>query len=236
MCGVIGYHTYRPTKEHLFYMQQLFLQSKIRGLHASGFAYPTINNSRVFQVERFFDVNDTLVALKGLQSTIPNRMIGHTRYSTSGDFHVIENNQPLSLDLPTGQAVLAFNGVISMATKEEMELMLGHSMQTDNDGELFLRKLHSGIRPEDIIMSNCSFAGAWFHGDHVVLLRNKYRPLYTYTTEDGLTVYWASTKDILKRSFGSAITSELQIKELLPFVPTSTNALLVDPNSSYIAP
>jgi glutamine phosphoribosylpyrophosphate amidotransferase len=239
MCGVIGYYTNNPSKEHVHNMQRLFLESKIRGLHAAGFAYSNLLKDSGYTVQRFLSIDETLISLKELANSghIPNGMIGHTRYSTSGDFHKLENNQPLSVTLEgdfhidgvrkksTQQTVLAFNGVISMASKEEMEISISSKMQTDNDGELFLRRLFvNGEYPHDIIKHTGSFAGAWFDSpsSEIILLRNRHRPLYTYLSEDGGTLYWASTKDIFRRAFNS----DIEVKQLLPLIPMKASYYL----------
>jgi len=201
MCGVIGYVTNAPSKTHIHNMQKLFNEAKIRGLHSFGYAY--YDNNAVIHVERFLELTDALISLKQLP-IVPRAILGHTRYSTSGDYHQIENNQPLVV---SGEA-LTFNGVISMATKEEMEIQLQQPMQTDNDGEMFLVRVKIDPQhPENVIRENCSFAGAYTSNGTIVLLRNKFRPLYYHVTEDQQTVYWASTKDIFKRALGVDCTS-----------------------------
>jgi glutamine phosphoribosylpyrophosphate amidotransferase len=114
----------------------------------------------------------------------------HTRYCTSG-----ETNQPLVI----GSKALAFNGVIDMGTKKEIEKRWVIKMSTDNDGEIILRTCKTPKEVRDFISEiTCSFAGVMIMENKLIALRNKYRPLWM--SKVGKTIYIASTKDIFMRS------------------------------------
>lgn len=122
---------------------------------------------------------------------IADGAIYHARYITSGF-----SNQPLSID---DGRWLAFNGVIDMGTKEEIESRYGIKMSSDNDGEIVLRLCKND---QDIVNflknSKCTFAGVVIDNESIVAIRNPGRPLWISQHQFGF--YLASTKDIFKRS------------------------------------
>ena len=127
---------------------------------------------------------------------IPNTtmLIGHNRYSTSGDWKNENNNQPLELN----RMFLVFNGVIDMGTKKEMEKKHNIKMKTNNDGEIFLHYLDK-MEPLKIVDKlKCSFAGLFIKDNEIYCLRNNHRPLWRVVINK--SVFVASTKDIFKRS------------------------------------
>lgn len=193
MCGLVGYYTAAEAtlnRNHLDIITALMQQAKIRGLHAHGFAIDGGD-----EVHKFHDLGDAIAKLWDLWPVYD--LITHSRYSTSGDWEEIENNQPLAVE----EYVLAFNGVISMATKEEMELAYGYHLDTYNDGEIFIRHLLAGGDPSDFVRGmRGSFAGLWYtpSGD-LFALRNERRPLWMLRY-DADTVFVTSTLDIFKRA------------------------------------
>jgi glutamine phosphoribosylpyrophosphate amidotransferase len=125
----------------------------------------------------------------------------HTRYSTSG-----ETNQPLKVK----GNVLAFNGVIHMGTKKEMEKEFKIKMTTDNDGEIILQTCKTPEKVLDFISFNhCSFAGVMLFGGRFVAMRNQYRPLWMHKAR-GSGIIIASTKDIFLRSGVKTSLTELK--------------------------
>lgn len=121
---------------------------------------------------------------------VENAGIYHTRYCTSG-----ETPQPLHY----AGRWLAFNGVIDMGTKEEMEQRYMISMDTDNDGELFLQLCNSD---EDILefINNPkrTFAGVLLLKDRLIAVRNHGRPLWLHISPGYIII--ASTRDIFERA------------------------------------
>lgn len=201
MCGVIGYvppDGPMPDTGELFHMfWRLFSESRIRGMHAYGIASPGF----VFRSHDFDEV------WKHFDPTKPT--IAHCRYSTSGDWRRPENNQPIVV----GNLALAFNGVIHMGTREEFERDFDVKCETDNDGEILLRKLNhrldrdhrARVAADFIATITGSFAGVWLDGDKLYAGRNERRPLWTATL--GGTTWYASTRDIfLRAGFSNAET------------------------------
>lgn len=188
MCGVIGYSCDDPRPSHADALRSLFYESRVRGMHAFGFS--VWDGERV-TTRRFLDLKDCLAAIpRGV-----TRLVGHSRYSTSGDYQTVANNQPLQI----GESALAFNGVISMAAKAEYERQYGRQYETENDGEIFLDKF---VRDDGwlqfVARGRFSFAGLMLRGGKLTALRNANRPLFRLSS-DGAT-FFASTADIFRRA------------------------------------
>lgn len=188
MCGIIGMTTDNPKSSHRDLLEGLFNESKIRGIHAFGFSHW---DGESVVTKRFSRLDQCLSALPSMTT----RLVGHCRYSTSGDHAIIDNNQPIQM----GCAALAFNGVISMATKAEYERQYGKNYATDNDGEIFLDKFSRNDEWERFIAEGqFSFAGLILFRDVLIALRNARRPLYR-CSEAG-AAFFASTFDIFRRA------------------------------------
>lgn len=195
MCGVIGMATNKPNPLHRELLVRLFHESRVRGIHAFGFSH--WDGSSVV-TQRFLRLDLCLAALP----VAPTRLIGHCRYSTSGDYASIENNQPVRI----GDAALVFNGVISMATKAEYEQHYGRQYATNNDGEIFLDKFVREDAWESFVaFGRFSFAGLLLHRDKLIALRNPRRPLYQ--CDEAGSRFYASTADIFRRA-GFLATAE----------------------------
>lgn len=189
MCGVIVFASKNPNDSDFALASKVFEESKIRGLHAFGFSTVKEGSIRTVKETNVRDIQERIFEIR------PRFFIGHTRYSTSGDYKNPENNQPVVL--PGGAMV--FNGCIDMGTKPEMEARYGMSLSSENDGEIFLRKLLHGQGATDFVFKGrFSFAGAYLTTSSFGVLRNKSRPLWRAPLRDGWI--FASTKDILFRS------------------------------------
>lgn len=191
MCGIIGYVPREDFNENArrTAFERLFEQSCIRGMHAYGIA----SKSGVY---RTFVATEVAERFQTNEATI-----AHARYSQSGDWRILENNQPIVVD---GMA-LAHNGVISMGTKEEYEAEFGVQCSVDNDSEIFLRKIAGAQTPEEVARKaedfvggiSGSFAGTFLAFGKLFALRNLRRPLWRADMY-GATWY-ASTEDIFRR-------------------------------------
>lgn len=203
MCGLVGYKPLGPTPETTAAFTRLFKASIIRGMHAYGISTAILDGyegSRGgISTERSFDWNDI-----PRHFHTPYPTIAHTRYCQSGDWQVMENNQPIEV---AGMA-LAFNGCIHMGTKEEFEAAFDVQCETDNDGEVFLRLVESVglLHPSDHIERakrtlggfTGSFAGVWLHNGYLYAGRNARRPLWSCEAFGGK--FYASTRDIFRRA------------------------------------
>jgi glutamine phosphoribosylpyrophosphate amidotransferase len=206
MCGVFAAFSERKLEKiELHQLNKIFEQSRIRGLHAYGISW--LENGKV----NTFKSNDSSLVSEAILSLNTNRVIGHTRYSTSGDYKVMENNQPIAVY----DAALVFNGVISMATKEQYEEEHGEKYITENDGEIVLKKY---VKGEDfsgyVFNGKFSFAGCLLSPKDCFIFRNKNRPLWSKTWIE--VSFVASTEDIFLRA---GIKEPEEIKPGIVFTP-----------------
>lgn len=196
MCGVVcGSGAYDVERVKL-----LFQNSRIRGLHAFGFAF--VKQGQL-EVRRFLNYDDFV---SGFVAEAPTKFIAHLRYSTSGDWRTEANNQPIKRH---GIAI-AFNGVLDMRTKPEMEAAYQFEFVSDNDAEIALNiaskhnlEADSSSHPlvEFVNDKQRTFAGAFLtEQNRLFVLRNGRRPLNMAFDYDQHATYIASTADILHRS------------------------------------
>lgn len=196
MCGIVGYSG-KPSSEARTQFIRLCDEARIRGEHAYGIAYYDEAKGVVFAKGTDFG---TVMQL--IPDTLPTRIIFHARYSTSGDYHDMLNNQPIVID---GDA-LVFNGTVDMGTKTEMEQRNGLTMHTDNDGELVLRDIQGGDLFRRLRDNLVTFAGIVLRGNgEMFALRNAMRPLWRFDVPGG--TFLASTYDIALRAKLEAISS-----------------------------
>lgn len=189
MCGIVGYHG-APSAEERAQFIRLCEEARIRGEHAYGIAYYEEGTGVVYGKGTDFDV-----VMQLIPTPLPERIIFHARYSTSGDYREMLNNQPIVID---GDA-LVFNGTIDMGTKAEMEERNGIEMQTDNDGELVLRDIQDGDPFRRLRDNLVTFAGLVIRRNgEMYALRNDMRPLWRFDVPGG--TFFASTKDIALRA------------------------------------
>ncbi|HET9409073.1 MAG TPA: hypothetical protein VFO39_17650 [Candidatus Sulfotelmatobacter sp.] len=216
MCGIIGIQFVSeswPEKAREF-IEHLLLQSKIRGLHATGAAALVGGEIRVLK--------SAVPAPKFLRApewaafcdSLPASMILHTRYCTSGDWHDDQNNQPLA----TGNLALVHNGIVSMGTKKEMEQAYDVRLSTENDSEIILRKIDRHLAQDSDIPASIY---AVLHDIHTVeppifacgllfrktgemyCFRDHVRPLYMFKVPALNLRGFCSTKDIFERSLAA---------------------------------
>lgn len=198
MCGIAGFITDYPTKTQVNLFKLLMLQSGSRGLHATGVCCDGALKRNNLSV---YDTN--------MDWVIPsNIVLGHTRYDTSGDYHVVDNNQPLQLKNLT----LAHNGIISMASN--FDEIFGEPCQTANDSELLLRKISKHALGSNLVsaipqalhelneIQQPIFACVLVDtaNQAVYLFKDDVRPLHLYWVDKLACWVWSSTSDIMKRS------------------------------------
>jgi hypothetical protein len=183
MCSIVGYVSSNPTQEHMKHMVKIIDESIIRGQHAYGLAYEN-------QVKKYYQSE-----YDGIILPLTNKLIFHSRYSTSGDFRIHDNNQPLTKD----NTHLVFNGVIDMSVEY-------------NDGLLVLEKETPEEMLEYISTTNCSFSGLVLKDDVLYGFRNPNRPAWILEY-DGAT-FIASTRDIFVRALGDVEPVEMNPNQL----------------------
>lgn len=197
MCSIIGYCGVFDSQV----VERVFTHSRIRGLHAFGFSYYENN---LITTKKFLSYDEFVTAVMEVK---PELFIAHFRYSTSGDFKNIDNNQPLQLQ----DKAIAFNGVISQKDKEAMELEYGLSLPTENDGYILIQKYYD---KEFIKNKNISFAFVGLENKKLIAMRNSMRPMHLFKNNNIKLL--CSTKDILERS-GLNGSIEVEPFKLLEF-------------------
>ena len=191
MCAVIGAYLRNPSAKDFEIVRQVFLQSSIRGLHATGCSYiyggslKTVRDphpARVFlekiAVEDFLNEDGNLY------------LIGHCRYSTSD----LRFNQPVS----NAEFAVVHNGVISQEPPHKWLDLYGHQCSTMNDTELLF---HSVIQNKSSLegwRDSSISAIELYHSKRMRFYRNGKRPLWYSLLDNGIIV--TSTKDIAFRA------------------------------------
>ena len=194
MCSIIGYKG--KYDEEL--LDKIFQYSRIRGLHSFGYSFynPELTTKKFLDYTSF---------LSSIHNDRPNLFIAHFRYSTSGDYLDQNNNQPLQLK----ETSIAFNGVISQGTKEEMEETYNVELSGENDGYILLQK----YKDIEFLNSNITYSMVGLNDKRLFALRNERRPLWYKDIENGVIV--SSTSDILLRS---GIEEPIEIKPIEEYV------------------
>jgi glutamine phosphoribosylpyrophosphate amidotransferase len=186
MCGVIGVHLDDVYKEDLELVKSLFLQSMIRGKHATGVTYLSCGKLHTFKepisADKFIEKYDPREFVD--PATMNMTFIGHTRYSTSD----LRYNQPFQ----GKETAIAHNGVISQDPD-----VWEYKTETLNDSELILRCIEAGDTPLEVY-KNRSMAVVVIDGEELCAFRNHERPLWMAKRKHG--VIFASTRDIMRRA------------------------------------
>ena len=184
MCGIVGFYSENPRFADYRLLKKIIYESKIRGLHSFGLSY--FNESGSLITKKAFNLSQ-------LEIPKSNIIIFHNRYSTSGDWHIEENNQPIVDDYNS----VVFNGVIDMGTKKEIEKNYDIQMKTENDAEIILN--HADNLESFIKNTKGSCAALLLSkSKQLKAFRNASRPLWI--CKHLKSTYFASTKDIFIRA------------------------------------
>jgi glutamine phosphoribosylpyrophosphate amidotransferase len=189
MCAIVGCYLDSPSEEQIRTLKRLFVESQIRGKHASG--YSLVRNKRIFTqvapvpAETF--VQSHFAEVQPGDYTL--QLIGHCRYSTSD----LQFNQPLHIfeDL-----ALAHNGVVDQRPPVYWSEH-GYELATSNDSELLYQARHAGKEPLKEF-PEASMAVAELGSGGLRFYRNGKRPLYFNRVPNG--VFICSTADIAYRA------------------------------------
>ena len=189
MCAVVGAILKDPRKEDFEMLHRVFLESKIRGMHATGISYvkngQIITDKRPVPADEFpFDFPSYVNEDGSLY------LIGHCRYSTSD----LEYNQPIANE----NLSVVHNGVITQEDPENWFDLYGYECETKNDTELILHTAEDCISPL-LRWKDSSLAVCELHVDKVLrVYRNGKRPLYLTSIPSGCII--TSTADVPKRA------------------------------------
>jgi glutamine phosphoribosylpyrophosphate amidotransferase len=193
MCAIIGVDC-KNTEENIYTIHNLFLESKIRGLHATGISFikEGILNTIKYPLpaDKFLKKYDLSSLLKSEERI---HMIGHCRYSTSD----IEYNQPIS----DNNLSIVHNGVVTQESYDKWESSYKFNCDTKNDSELIFHYIKCGKDIHDLCayFPNVSFAFLTLDiKGNIFAYRNSLRPLWKI--ERNKDIFYASTQNILIRS------------------------------------
>lgn len=214
MCAVIGAIIYQADADDLERVKKLFLESQIRGLHATGISW--YKNKAIHTIKQpvsadvFFNHPIHGISLEDKIDENGNlHIIGHCRYSTSDIFY----NQPIA----SSTAALVHNGIITQEDPEKWKDHFGIECTGKNDSELLFRSIFNDERSwvgNDPFYRwpNASFSAITLHYDETEILkepwitffRNGKRPIYyAYdqpNKKEDVNCYIFSTLDIGKRA------------------------------------
>lgn len=191
MCAIIGAYIEKPSASDLVTLANVFRESSIRGLHATGLSWVRDNRIHTMisatpagKFVEAFDLKNTINEDGNLY------LIGHCRYSTSD----LNYNQPLWYE----SLAIVHNGVVSQEMPEKWKDLYGYDCKTRNDSELILHTLKANKSPL-VEFSNSSMAVVELYKEKKLrFYRNGKRPIYFTSLPNGGII--TSTKDIAIRA------------------------------------
>lgn len=189
MCSVIGAIIKEPRAEDFLMLHRVFLESKIRGMHATGISY--VKNGKIITEKRPVPADEfPFNFAEYVNEDGSLYLVGHCRYSTSD----LEYNQPIANE----NLSVVHNGVITQELPEKWKELYGYDCETKNDTELILHTAEDCISPL-LQWKDSSLAVVELHVDKVIrFYRNGKRPLYLTNISNGCII--TSTADVPKRA------------------------------------
>ena len=225
MCAVIGTVLKSPSLKDFEALKRVFIESKIRGMHATGISFLPHWSDKVVTIkeaipsDKFVELHMHNDNFKDFLNADGNLyLIGHCRYSTSD----LEYNQPISNE----SISVGHNGVITQELPENWEELYGYKCTTKNDTELLLHTVEAGKSPLKE-WADESLAVCELHKDKKVrVYRNGKRPLYLTSMTNGCII--TSTADIPKRAGLFLPTMEIPMNVYTTFDEHSTMLIQVE--------
>lgn len=203
MCAVVGAILIDPSKEDLLMLHRVFLESQIRGKHATGIAY--IKNGDVVIDKRPVPATEFPFDFPSYVNEDGNLyMIGHCRYSTSD----LEYNQPIG----DNASAIVHNGVITQELPENWKSIYGYDTITKNDSELVWHSEDPLREFSHMSMAVCKLIAST---KKLVMYRNGKRPLYLSSIGNGCII--TSTRDIAIRANLSSQPIEVLMNHYVTF-------------------
>jgi glutamine phosphoribosylpyrophosphate amidotransferase len=224
MCGVIGFTTKNMKKTDVDIIKRLFVETQIRGKHATGISWVEDNKIKTekypIPAKEFIKKFDFSNIEKFIGTSFT--MIGHIRYSTSDILY----NQPMADE----EFAIAHNGVITQKEPDEWEKIFGYKCQTKNDSELlfhFLKEqgVKKGLSIIDEKFPGSSFSVVVIENGSLFNFRNGLRPQWKCTDDEKTIV--SSTKNILYRC-------NLDGEKVIPIEEESTFRFMEKPECKQI--
>jgi len=191
MCAIIGAYIENPSSRDLIILADVFRESSIRGLHATGVSW-----IRDGEVKTRIDAKPATQFLESLDlNNCVNEdgnlyLIGHCRYSTSD----LNYNQPLWNE----NISIVHNGVVSQEMPENWERLYGYKCKTRNDSELILHTLEAKKSPLQEFPDASMAVVELYREKKLRFYRNGKRPIYFTSLPNGGII--TSTKDIATRA------------------------------------
>ena len=191
MCAVIGAFLENPSSRDLIMLADVFRESSIRGLHATGISWVKDK-----QIHTHIDAVPATKFLESLdfQNCINEDgnlyLIGHCRYSTSD----LAYNQPLWNE----SVSIVHNGVVSQEMPENWERLYGYKCKTRNDSELIVHTLQADKSPLEEFPNSSMAVVELYQEKKLRFYRNGKRPIYFTSLPNGVII--TSTKDIAERA------------------------------------
>ena len=185
MCAVIGIEISGVTAQDISSIRHLFIESRIRGKHATGVSY--LKEGKVHTIKEPVDAVEFMENNNPADWVDENgdiKAVAHCRYSTSD----LRFNQPIADE----GLSLVHNGVISQELPENWKELYELDCETANDSELLFR------RPDPTAWETASISALLLDRNGIQYMRNGKRPLWTAEVDRGKI--YSSTQDIIKRS------------------------------------
>jgi glutamine phosphoribosylpyrophosphate amidotransferase len=197
MCAVIGAILLEPTKQDFAMLKRVFLESKIRGMHATGITF--IGKDGTLETYKEAVSADRFSWIDRLADCVADDgnlyLIGHCRYSTSD----LEFNQPMHRE----DKSIVHNGVITQELPENWKELYGYDCITKNDSELVL---HSEDPLQEF--NHMSMGVVELYANKTMrFYRNGKRPIYLSSIPNGCII--TSTMDIASRAQVGGIPVEV---------------------------
>lgn len=191
MCAIIGAYIENPSSLDLVMLADVFRESSIRGLHATGVSW--VRGGQIHTHIESVSASKLLdhFTLSSCVNEDGNLyLIGHCRYSTSD----LNYNQPLWNE----NLAIVHNGVVSQEMPENWERLYGYKCKTRNDSELIVHTLEAGKSPL-VEFADASMAVVELYKEkRLRFYRNGKRPIYFTSLRNGGII--TSTKDIAIRA------------------------------------
>lgn len=217
MCAVIGTILEAPTLKDFETLKRVFLESKIRGMHATGLSY--VKNGEVITEKLPVAADKFPFKFQDYVNEDGNLyLVGHCRYSTSD----LEYNQPISND----NFSVVHNGVITQELPKHWKELYGYDCTTKNDTELLLHTIEEDVSPirrwREASLSVCVLS----REKTLKVFRNGKRPLYLTSLTNGVII--TSTANIPERAGIEAPSVEVGMETYLTFDSALTMSVVAD--------
>lgn len=205
MCAIVGTVLLKPTVGDLTLLRNVFIESMIRGKHATGISFLPHWSKDIVTIKESISA-DEFVAIHLADENLADLvnedgnlyLIGHCRYSTSDLLY----NQPIANRFSS----IVHNGVITQEDPSQWETLYGYKCSTRNDSELVL---HAESPLEEFKNASMAVCDLNKVKKCIYYYRNGKRPLYFTSIENGSII--TSTRDIPRRANVKGETVEIDM-------------------------